>query len=258
MQDNFTNETNIEQLNMFMDGDMPAAELTQLEQLIAANVNLQDRLENLQLAKSAIKSLGMQQRIQALHTEYMATTKATATVIKPNFGSTVSKVFRIAAVFVVVLLTYGIYQFSTTNTNNVFNDNYMAYQLPVNRGAETIATIDGLYKSNNYTAVIANFTANNNKQQKDYFLAALSYLQTDNAAKAIENFSTLQQLNSKSNDKYFVEETDYYLALAYIKAGNITAAKKQLDIIKGNKQHLFYQKASEISPLTLTMLTWKQ
>ena len=38
---------------------------------------------------------------------------------------------RVAAVFFIAVAGYSIFQYSTTNTQDVFNDNFINYQLPV-------------------------------------------------------------------------------------------------------------------------------
>ena len=165
---------------------------------------------------------------------------------------------RIAAVFILVIAGYGVYQFTSTNNSSLYEENFESYQLPVMRGEAEANSIDSLYNANNYTAVITTVTAKPAKTQKDYFLAAQSYLQTNNATEAINAFKNVEQLNNASTEKYFVQETDYYLALAYIKANDIDEAEKQLNKITANTQHMFYSKAKEISSTKLTILKWKE
>ena len=88
--------------------------------------------------------------------------------------------------------------------------------------------------------------------------AGQAYLQLNNANAAIHNFQEVENLNSKSTEKYFEQETDYYCMLAYIKAGKIEDAERLLDKIKSNPQHLFYNKAKDISRIQLMMLKWKE
>ena len=68
----------------------------------------------------------------------------------------------------------------------------------------------------------------------------------------------MQKVNNGSESKQFADESDYYLALAYIKAGNIDQAQAMLDKIIANPKHMYYAKAKEISNGSLTILKWKQ
>ena len=264
MQDNYTYDDVIEQLVRYMDGELNADENAAVEKLLLQDAALKERFENLLAAKAAIRSKGLQQRVMALHQQYYATIRTdennetqTAKIIKPSFGNTLKFVLRIAAVFIFIVAGYTVYQYSTTSNANVFADNFINYQLPVSRGENKETKIDSLYQSANYNALLQAFESSKDKTQKDYFLAALAYLETGNSNASINTFKNLQQINSAATEKYFVQETEYYLALAYIKAGNIDEAEKQLSTIKANKQHLFYQKANEISSTKLRILKMK-
>lgn len=259
MQDNSTNNV-MELLIKYIDDELDATEKAATEKLLQDDAELRERFENLKVAKRAIKAQGLKQHIQSLHQQYYTQVQAAETtpakVVRPAFGF---KTFmRIAAVFIVIITGYGVYQYTATNNASLYADNYISYQLPVTRGAEQQDNLDALYSANNYAAVIKTVNARQQKTQKDYFLQAQAYLQTNDANAAISAFKNVEQLNSAATDKYFIEETDYYLALAYIKAGNIEEGEKQLNKIKNNKQHMFYSKANEISSTKLMILKWKE
>ncbi|CAN5816371.1 hypothetical protein BH10BAC2_BH10BAC2_26610 [soil metagenome] len=259
MQDNSTNNA-MELLIKYMDGELDATEKAATEKLLQEDAALKERFENLLAAKQAIKSQGLKQHIQSLHQQYYSEIQvaetAPAKVVKPAFG--IKTFMRIAAVFILVIAGYGVYQYTATNNESLFADNFISYQLPVTRGANSPDEIDSLYSVNNYAAVIQAVQYKDVKTQKDYFLAAQAHLQMNDATAAIAAFKNVEQINSTATDKYFAQETDYYLALAYIKAGNIEEAEKQLSKITANKQHMFYSKASEISSTKLMMLKWKE
>ena len=115
-----------------------------------------------------------------------------------------------------------------------------------------------MYNSGSYQKVISAVSLKEHKSQKDYFLAAQSYLQLNDADAAINAFKQVEDINQKTNEKYFVYETDYYLALAYIKAGNIEKAEQQLNKITSNKQHPFYNQAKSITRTKLFILKLKE
>lgn len=265
MQDNFTPDV-IEQLISFLDGELLPEENAATEKLIQEDAAVKERFENLVAARSAIKTEGLRQRISRLHQQYypdVAATqtaeKETAKVIKPSFGNSAKIILRIAAVFIFAVAGYAVYEYSTTSNESVYADNFIKYQLPVSRGeSQPQQSIDSLFSANNFSGVIEVFKTITDKNQKDHFLAALASLETGDSQSAIDDLKNVQQLNSNSPEKYFEQETDYYLALAYIKAGNIEEAQKQLNIIKANKQHMFYQKASEISSTKLGILKMKE
>lgn len=257
MQDNSTYDI-IETLTRYMDDEMDEAEKAATTAMISEDADVKERFDNLMNAKKAIRSKGLRERVQAIHHEYMAEVAepVPAKVIKPSFG--LKMVMRIAAIFILVVAGVGVYNYSTTNNQRVFDENYIGYQLPVNRGNAQLNNIDSLYTNGAYEAVIAAVNSAAVKTQKEYFLAGQSYLLTGNAAEAINSFKKVEQLNGNAADQYFVQETDYYLALAYIKNNDITNAEAQLEKITSNPQHLFYSKAKSISNMTLSILKWKQ
>jgi hypothetical protein len=255
----------IEQLIRYMDGELSEQEKIEIDKLLLHDDALKERFENLMAARDAIKAQGLKQRVQAIHNEYYPHTKedkqsatATGKIVKPAFGKPLGIIVRVAAIFIFVFVGYGVYEYVITSSNSMYADNFIKYDLSTVRGEAKEDNIDSLYRQNNYASVIEIFKSKQEKTPKDYFLAALAYLETGDTKHAVEAFQELQKLNNSSNEKYFSEETDYYLALAYIKNGNIKEAQKQLQSITANKQHKYYQKANEISQLKLQILKWKE
>lgn len=256
MQDNQNDIT--EMLVKLMDNELNETDKNTVEKMLAQDAALQERYQYLSAAKQAIQQQGLKQQIQAIQNDYLKTRTAEtkpASVVK---SSSFFKTFmRVAAVFLMAVIGYSVFQYASTTNQSVYSENFTAYQLPVIRGEANIAAIESNYNAGNYQQAIVAFNSKPNKSQEDYFIAAQSYLQTNNAPAAINAFKQVEQLNESSNEKYFVEETDYYLAFAYIKAGDISAAQNQLDKITSNKQHLFYNKAKSISGTKLFILKMK-
>ena len=261
MPDNFTPDI-IEQLIRYLDGELSPDEIAVTEKLLQQDAAIKDRFDNLVVARNAIRHEGLTEKVKNLHQQFypeVAATNDTAKIIKPAFGIAVKFILRIAAALIFIVAGYAVYEYRTTSNDSVYADNFIEYQLPVSRGdSQAISKIDSLFTANNFTAVIENFKLLKDKKQKEYFLAGLASLEVGDSKSAIDELKNVQQLNSSSTEKYFEQEAEYYLALAYIKAGNIDEAEKQLTIIKANKQHLFYQKANEISRTKLYILRMKE
>jgi len=229
MQDNATTEM----LVRYMDGELSEAENAATEKLLQNDASLQERYQYLLAAKQAIKLQGLKQRVHAIHQEYIQE-------VNENEGSSprvannkpIFKTFmRIAAVFIVAVIGYGVFQYVSTTNQSVYNANFISYRLPVTRGMGQAENLDTLYNAGNYKAVIDAFDAKQSKNQKDYFLTGQAYLQLNDADAAISAFKQVEDINNKSTEKYFEQETDYYLMLAYIKAGKIEEAEGLLSII---------------------------
>lgn len=257
MQDNSTDDIT-EMLIRYMDKELSSDEIPAVEKLLQEDADTNERYQLLLAAKQAIRSQGLKRRVSNLQNEYLqnnASIKQGKTkLIRLSFTKTIT---RIAAVFILAIAGYGIYEYNTTSYESVFNNNFSNYDLPVNRSANTITSIDSLYNLAKYSAVIAALQTKPQKDQQDYFIEAQSYLHLNNTEKAIEDFKAVQNLNENSTEKYFEDETDYYLALAYIKSGNVEEGKNELNKIMSDKTHLYYNQAKKISGLKLEILKWK-
>ena len=258
MQDNADDDI-MELLVRYMDDEMPLTERTAFTKRLEADALLNERYQLLLSAKQAIRSYGLRQHIQALHKEYATQANkdnAPAKVIRP--ASVFKQFMRVAAAIIIIFFSYGIYQYSSTNNNKVYNDNYVPYTLSVTRGDNGRSTVDSLYANGNYAAALSVLNTMQQKDQRDYFIEGQCYLQTGNAENAIQAFKQVENLNRQSGQQAFAEETDYYLLLAYIKTNNINEAAQKLNTITSNKQHLFYKNATQMSGLQFKILKMKQ
>lgn len=257
MQDNSTNDI-IEMLTRYMDGELTSEEKFDMEERLKNDVALQERYQHLLATRQAIRMQGLKQRVQAIQKEYLQEIHAEKADEKTTGRISVLRTFmRVAAIFILIVAGYGLFQYTTTTNDSVFNDNFISYAVPVSRGNESTGSIDELYNTGKYNEVIQSFDTLSIKKPQDYFIVAQAYLHLNNTEDAIDNFRQLENLNNVNSEKYFVEETDYYLMLAYIKNGNINEAEKKLNKITSDKQHLFFSKAKNISRSKFTILQWK-
>jgi hypothetical protein len=255
MQDNYPDEIIIQ----YIDDEMTMDEKQAFKKLLQQDAVLYERYQFMLAAKQAIRSKGLKEEVGKIHEEYIQSlNRQTVTTRHVSRKHSIFKTFmRVAAVLIFVVAGYGIFEFGTTNNNSVYKSGFINYQLNVSRGEEQAQQIDSLYNAENYNAVITAFNTTAKKEQEDYFLAAQSYLHLNKPEKAIFAFQQIEKMNALTDRKYFVDETDFYLALAYIKAGRIGEAEKQLNKIHSNKQHLFYNKAKDISRVKLKILQLK-
>lgn len=258
MQDNSTQDI-IEMLTRYIDGELSAEEKQSVEALLKKDISVQQRYQHLLAAKQAIKMQGLKERVNKVHKEYLVEREALKTEAKqPGRRISIFKTFMsVAAMFILVVAGYGIFQYTATTNESVYNENFINYTAPVSRGEDTADDLPALYNEGKYAEAIQSFNSLSNKKQQDYFIAAQAYLHLNNPKAAIDNFKQLENLNNNSAEKYFAPETDYYLLLAFIKYGSIDKAEKQLDKITADKQHLFYNKSKGISRTKLKMLEWK-
>lgn len=257
------NESIMELLIRYADNDVSAEEKAMMQDKLQQDESLRERYNNILLAKEAVSSAGLADKVKELHQKYYnaanESNKAAEGKIKelPRTGN-ISALLRIAAVFFIAVAGYGIFRYSATGNDSFYNKNYIAYSLPSLRGENnTDDKMDSLYRAGQYNEALSLFTSLQTPSPENYFIAGLSYLNMNNAPSAIAAFEKLQQVNAASPEKHFEQEAEYYLALAYIKAGRIDDAEKLLTKIKSDKQHLYYAKVNEMSALDLMILRMK-
>lgn len=257
------NDTMMELLIRFADGDVTAEEKTMAENLLQQNAAARERYNNILLAKEAVASAGLENKIKELHNKYYpAITEANkaedAKLVTMPRRKNIASLLRIAAIFFMAVAGYGIFRYSTTNSESFYNKNYITYSLPSVRGENVNdSKMDSLYRAGQYAEAAALYTTLQTPDTENHFIAGLCYLKTGNATAAVNAFEKLQAINANSAEKHFEQETEYYLALAYIKAGRVADAEKLFNKIKSDKQHLYYKKVSEMSSLDLLILQWK-
>ncbi len=255
MQDSYPDENIIQ----YIDDEMTMDEKQTFEKLLQQDAVLYERYQFMLAAKQAIRSKGLKEQVGKVHKDYIQSLNGPAvTTTHISHKLSFLKTFmRAAAVLVFVVAGYGIFELSTTNNDSLYKSNFVNFQLAVVRGEKQSKQIDSLYNAENYDAVIKAFNAGAQREQKDYFLAAQSYLHLNKPEEAISAFQRIEKINASTGQKSFVEQTDFYLALAYIKAGRIDEAEEQLNKITSNEQHLFYNNAENISRFKLKILKLK-
>lgn len=148
---------------------------------------------------------------------------------------TFSTLWKIAAGFVIV---FGLIWFSNQSTDyeKIYEANFQPYPniaAPIVRGAETpedaVEKAFQYYESQNYNKAAGAFEELYSKEKLDYanFYYGISLMASDQVKKAIE---ILKDPTWEIPDKYQAE-TDWYLALAYIKIKNKEKATSSLEKI---------------------------
>lgn len=250
------NESYTEKLIQYMDGDLTGGELESFEKQLSENGELQQELENLTLAKMAIRSYGLKSRVASVHREMMNEFNKTAEKpaenrIYPFMRSTL----KYAASIFLVLCSAVIYLYITASPSALYKENYEPYKLSVTRGESSASTIEKDFDSGNYNVVISDFTKITNPGNKENFLAAQAYQSTHHLDKAIDAFNHV--LSSPVSDNTFKDDAAYYLALTYLENNQPLKAKPIFEKIYEDHDHLYHDKVSYWTILKLKLLTLK-
>ena len=110
-------------------------------------------------------------------------------------------------------------------------------------------------QNNKWNEVISIYNAGANKSNRQSFLTAMAEMQLNHYQNAIVLFENL--LNSKSGDVTYLEESEYYLSLAYLMNHEGNKAIQMFNKIKANPYHTYYPIVSKFSPIDLKIIELK-
>lgn len=233
-----------------LDRKIQGESLPEAEALLQSDSNAREEWQYLQSAVDAVEHHALHARVAAIRAEMQPAQK-------PVVRSITRNIYRIAAAIVLLIGSLAIYKFATVNADDFYTRHYIAYELPTSRsGAETPA-IEAAYRNADWNAVINLYNSLSTKGNQDHFLAGIAALELKQFPQAIERFTQILNNNSVNNDTYFQDESEYYLALAYIANEEIARASTLLDKIKADNNHLYREKAENITGTDFRILELK-
>lgn len=257
MDNNLYNDIT-ERLIAYIDGEMSDENMRETEVMIAAQPALKEQLEQLRAAKEAIASAGNRLSVIKAQKDFENNRKQKAeapAMVKPMFS--LKTFMRVAAIFILIASGFVIYEYSATTASGLYSENYSAYKIPVLRGDKNITDIEDAYQKNDYDKVIFLFNNKQIKNQQDYFIAGLSFLEKNNTKDCINALNMVKQLNTQQQEKAYNYETDYYLAMAWLKAGNADEFENAANVILKDTSHPYYSSIKNIKSWQIQVLKWK-
>lgn len=233
-----------------LDKKIQGESLPEAEALLQTDSNAREEWQYLQAAVDAIEHHALHAKVAAIRAEMQPAQK-------PVVRSIARNIYRIAVAIVLLIGSLAIYKFATVNADDFYTRHYIAYELPTSRsGAETPA-IEAAYRHADWNAVINLYNSLSAKGNQDHFLAGIAALELKQFPQAIERFTLILNNNSANNDNYFQDESEYYLAMAYIANDEIAKASTLLDKIKADNNHLYREKAESMSGTDFKILELK-
>jgi tetratricopeptide (TPR) repeat protein len=252
------NYTNSDLLVQYLDSELSTEQKLQVETELKNNNSMQQELQNLILAKDAVQTYGVKQKVATIHKEMMGEMATAKKAPKPGLVRSIARTsMRIAASLLIVTLGLGIYQYATISLDKLFAENYQPYTLNITRGVADTDAMEKAYQQKDYAGVINQFTSLPATAQKENFFAGQSYLASNNYAKAVECFKKVAALNVAESKNIFKDDAEYYLALSYLKNNEFRFAYPIFINIHNNAKHLYNDKISNSVIRKLTLLDWK-
>jgi hypothetical protein len=243
-------QPNNEILIDYLDNQLSQEEAARVETLVQKDILVAGDLQYLKLALDTVRLDAINGKVSAIRRslESAKTTEKPAAIVRSMYKMSM----RIAAIFILVIGVTALYKYVSVNDQSVYNKQFIGYELSNSRGQERRDAEVEAYQNKNWNEVVAVYSAEKNRSIKAVFLAAMAEMQLNHFPQAVTLFENI--LNTKSGDKAFREEAEYYVSLAYLMNHEENKGIQMLDKIKADTSHTYYPFASKISPIDLKII----
>jgi hypothetical protein len=243
-----------EKLIDYLDKQLNQEESDRMESALQEDIDLKKELTYLNFAVDTVRLDVINQKVASVRLlqEKEQTVAKTAPAILRNMYK-IS--LRAAAVIVLFLGVAAVYKYTSVTDQSFYDKQFSGYELSNSRGQNSHEAEADAYQNNRWNEVISIYKAETNHSNQQSFLAAMSEMQLNHFQNATNIFENL--LNSKSGDTSFVEESEYYISLAYIMNHDEKSAIQMINKIKANPNHTYYPIVSKFSSIDLKIIELK-
>ena len=232
-----------ELLTRYLDQELSSEETLALEKRLASEEALREELNRLKLAREALRLYGLKEQVGKIHKE-MRTGAKEAHIEKRNNLRVISRwAMRVAAIIIVAAAGIGIYQYATLSNEKLFKEQFQPYEIRTSRGENNERPIEAAYRRKDYAAVIAAFNNSSVRSTVDYFLLGQVHLQQNNPKEAVRILELAKA--SADTSHLYKDESEYYLALAYLQNDQSDKALTIFKRIHSDPNHLFRDKVNK-------------
>ncbi len=249
------NSTQTETLIQYMDGSLSPQEMAAVEESIRQNKELANELEQLQTARQAVRRLGLQQQIAAVHAEMMPQLQRSSSAPVVSFTRLI---MRVAAAVIFLLIGTAAFQYFTVSADSLYNDQYKGYTVAITRDGATVGKIEEAYRAARYADVLKQFQSVALPELRDHFYAGMASMELQYYPGAIQFFKNVIEMNQTASSPVFQDDAEYYLALGYLKTNEVEKATELFQKIQSNPTHLYHDKVNTLFMIRLKMAGWKQ
>lgn len=214
--------------------------------------NVQDAAHAIDLHLAAAKALQrykVLEQVQLVHNQFIRKPRGMVKII--------GYAMRVAAVVVLAVGAWFIYTYSTNNSDSLYSKIYQPYHVNTDRGAEDAQTHNMVneFKAGNYTAVVKSYESLPASNNREKFLAGYASHQLGKYDTAINLFNLILENNRSTRSRLYNDESEFYLALSYLKTKNVKSAYPLFRKIGHSPNHTFHER---VNSWTLTRLQWLQ
>jgi len=233
------NEKKYELIEQYLSGELSGDVLSSFEKQMAENVELREDVKLQKQLNVTLKGKGVHQLREVLKEVDQNWRSPEIGILKKLRSSTIIRISALAASILLFALAYQLFTAPKNDTNSqLFADNFQPYQMVLSQRNETTDSPRDIllnnsilaYQQKNYQEAVIGFQKlnelDNNNTAYPFYLG-LSELALENSDEAIK---VLGQVLEK-NHHLFMEQSRWYLALAYLQKGEMESAISQLELI---------------------------
>lgn len=246
-------KTDNEILIDYMDGQLSAEEISQLETRLSKETELAGEWQYLQMAVETVRLQAIRNQVSVVRSQALQVTE------KPNTGilrSMYKSSLRIAAAIICLMGVALLFKYITVTSHSIFDKEFMTYELNSQRGETPVDAEVDAYQKKNWQEVIRSFSKVNSQNNKGFFLAGAAQMELHNFSQAIPLFEHV--LTNNTGDSGFREESEYYLSLAYLRVHKESKAIAIWEKIKADPNHNYYPLVSRLSPIDMKIIELKR
>jgi hypothetical protein len=240
-----------------LDKNLSADDAMQVEARIRSDKALASEWEFLKMAVEAVELAAIREQVMSTRKSFEAVSLPAAQPAEGMVRRMYKTALRIAAVLILLTGISLFYKYNTVNNDSLYRQYFTDYTLNTSRGQDTPDALEEAYRHQNWNEVMATFNQESGKTSRSYFLAGMASLKLQNYAAAVADFEHILTGNTKSGERYFQDEAEYYLALAYLMDHQTEKGVSLLNLIRANKDHAYYPLAAKIPSTDLKIITLK-
>jgi hypothetical protein len=238
----------------YLDKQLNQDESAQVENALYQDIGLTRELQYLNLAIDTVRLDMINQKVASIRQSQGK--KQRVEMKTPALLRNMYQVsLRVAAIIVLFFCVASVYKYATVSNQSFYNKQFTSYELSNSRGQKDYNAEADAYQNNKWSEVISIYNAGANISNQQSFLAAMAEMQLSHFPKAITLFENL--LSSKSGNATYLEESEYYLSLAYLMNNEGNKAIQMINKIKANPHHTYYPIVSKYSPIDLKIIELK-
>lgn len=226
---NGISQEEFEKIEAYLHGELSGDEVVSFEDLLKTNPEFKTKFEDIKAVLTGIETQSMKEQLDDFHND-MQSSESELIVNEPKVRSLQWKKIAVAAVLIIGLGSFWLF-------NGSSNDKlYSEYFLPDPGLPTTMSSTDNYefyeamvdYKRGKYETAISKWEslskAKPNNDTLNYFIG-VAHLANKNENLALSYLETA----SKNPEFPLIDDTYYYLGLAYLKDGNVEKSKESLE-----------------------------